>query len=417
MNLRISYKLKNSINILSQGATLIATVTVAFFSNSLTAPGAFAFSFTQLSEKTGFEHESTDLIASILYARPSSTYSHMATSGANRVNQNYANGTTSTWYIEEQRFGANAIISGLIHNDQKAIDAGFQMFDWGFSQQQNDGSFLPTNDPFHSTSMFLGSAAYSLLTLQESPNAELYTDIIQNYVPKLHSAGRWLIRKDIWDLGMSNNSPYTHRNYTVATALGLTGKLTGDQILINYANQSITQGLNKQWSNGVNPEKDGYDSSYQMAGALQAMRWLNHFDEDSLASSVATMINNALIWEESKILLSGEVSTQGNTRTNGTEITRTGQSKSINQREIIYGFSYWSSITGDAYWRKHASDITRYYYSDDLLVMSNLEYLSLLDLEISIETQDVPESSQIAGIILLFLVYLFAFPYSHRSLS
>ena len=416
MSLRISCKPQIRKNLISQRATLITTATVAFFSTSLTTSGAFAFSLTQLSKKTGFEHESTDLISSILYARPSSTYSHMAASGANRGNQNYADGTTNTWYIEEQRFGADAIISGLIHNDKQAIDAGFKMFDWGFSQQQNDGSFLPTKDPFHSTSMFLGSAAYSLLTLQESPNAGLYTDIIQNYVPKLHSAGRWLIREDIWDVGMSNNAPYTHRNYTVATALGLTGKLAGDPILINYANESIRQGLNKQWSNGVNPEKGGYDSSYQMVGALEAMRWLSHFDENSLAPSVAMMINNALVWEESKILTSGKISTYGNTRTNGSETTRTGESKSINQREIIYGFAYWSSITGDAYWRKNASDITQYYYSGDRLVISNLEHLSLLNLETSIKTQDVPESSQIPGIILLVLVYIFAFPYSHRRM-
>ena len=417
MNLRTSHKSQISTKISSQGSKILTIAVTAVFSTFLTASGALAFSLTQLSQKTSFEHESTDLIASILYARPSSTYSHMAANGANRVNQDYVNGISGTWYIEEQRFGADAIVSGLVHNDQKAINAGFQMFDWGFSQQQDDGSFLPTNDPFHSTSMFLGAAAYSLLTLQESPSGGLYTDIIQSYLPKLYSAGHWLIREDIWSPGMNNNSAYTHRNYTVATALGLTGKLTGDQALIDYANEAITQGLSQQWNDGVNPEKGGYDSSYQMTGALQAMRWLNHSSTNSLATNVATMINNALIWEESRILLSGEVATHGNTRTNGTEVTRTGESKNINQREIIHGFAYWSSVTGDERWGRHASDIAQYYYSDDVLVMSRLEQLSLSNSETLLQTQDVPESSQIVGIILISLAYLVASQYRCRSVS
>lgn len=332
----------------------------------------------------------------------------MAPDGSNKVNRDYANGISEAWYIEEQRFGADAIISGLLHNDQQAIDAGFQMFDWGFAQQQSDGSFFPTEDPFHSTSLFLGSAAYGLLTLQESTIGELYNDIIQSYLPKLRLAGRWMIQEDVWNTGISNNSSYTHRDYSLATALGLTGKLTGDQALISYANQSIRQGLSKQSSNGVNPEKNGHDSSYQMSGALHAMRWLSYFSTDALATGVAEMINDALIWEESMILDSGEVSTEGNTRTNGTEITRSGETKGINQREIIHGFSYWASMTEDKRWKKNAVNIARHYYSHDPLVMSNLDQLDLLSLETSVKKQDVPESSQVAGIMFLSLICLLA---------
>ncbi|MEM9482194.1 MAG: hypothetical protein AAGA83_00730 [Cyanobacteria bacterium P01_F01_bin.116] len=407
MNLQTQGNIKN-VNQFWKIVFTIAAITLTNHSISNRSK-AFAFSLTSLSQKTGFEHESTDLIKATVYARSSSTYSHMALDGSNRANQDYANGLSDIWYIEEQRFGADAIISGLIHNDQQAIDAGFQMFDWGFTQQQNDGGFLPTQDPFHSTSMFLGSVAYSLLTLQESIIGELYNDIIESYLPKLQLAGQWMIQEEVWTTGNNNNSPYTHRNYSVATTLGLTGKLTGDQTLIEYANQSIHEGLNKQLSNGVNPEKGGHDSSYQMAGALHAMRWLTHFSTDALAAGVAEMINNSLIWEESMILPSGAVSTEGNTRTNGTEITRLGKPKGINQREIIHGFAYWSSITGDKHWETNAHNIARYYYPHDSLVMSNLDQLYLLDLQISTTNQDVPESSQMVGIILTGLIFFCSF--------
>lgn len=365
---------------------------------------AVAFSFSQLSSKTGLEHESSDLIRSTVYSRPSSTYSRMAADGSNSVNRDYAQGLSSNWFIEEQRFGADAIISGLIHNNSQAIDAGFKMFDWGLSQQQNDGSFLPTQDPFHSTSMFLGSAAYGLLSLQESTLADQYNSIIDTYLPKLQLAGQWMIQEDNWTRGINNNSPYSHRDYTVAKALGLTGKLTGDQELIAYANQSISQGLSKQLINGVNPEKGGHDSSYQMAGALDAMRWLTHFSTDTLASSVAEMVNAALTWEESMILSSGEISTEGNTRTDGTETTRSGQVKRVNQRDVIHGFSFWSSMTGDERWGNHAVDVARYYYAHDAKIMNSLAVISPIDVDHPVdEPVSVPEASPLTAIVLMGL--------------
>ena len=221
-------------------------------------PQTLAASFAP--DKTSFEHESIALISDVLYRKPLNTYRLMAPDGAYNKNSDYALGNSELFYIGEQRFGTDALIAGLLHNESLAIDAGLQMWDWGFAQQLGDGSFANTDDSFHSTSLFVQSVSYGLLMLQES-DSEKYEDIAAQYLPGLESAARWMIQEDVWNRGIKNNRPYTHRNYLVGTALGLTGKLSEDSELLNYANDIIAYGLTLQLSDGVNPERGGADTS------------------------------------------------------------------------------------------------------------------------------------------------------------
>ncbi|MBE7385107.1 MAG: hypothetical protein F6J95_027330 [Leptolyngbya sp. SIO1E4] len=387
-------------------STSISTTSIGIV--LIITPQTLAASFNSIntikgSRGTGFSHESVDMITDLLYARPSSTYSLMDTHGAYNANRDYALGDSELWHIGEQRFGTNALIAGLLHDDALAIDAGLQMWDWGFAQQLEDGSFAYTGDPFHSTSLFVQSVSYGLLTLQESA-LEQYADIVEQYLPGLQSAARWMIQEDVWNRGSSNNRPYTHRNYLVGTALGLTGKLTGDSELLNYANSIIAQGLTLQLSDGVNPEKGGYDTSYQMAGALAAMRWLTHFESDPLARDIAEMINQALRWEESMILATGEISTEGNARTGqDQELTRSGQTKQVNHRDVVYGFAYWASMTGNSRWHDNAYQIANYYYSHDPRAGA---ILASIDANPDIVASTPEPSHGIAFTILLALCFL-----------
>lgn len=391
----------------------------------IVAPQTSAFSFdssdTITAGKTGVDHESIDLISDVLYARPSSTYSLMTPDGAYHKNIDYALGDSDRWYIGEQRFGMDALISGVLHNDDAAIEAGLEIFDWGFELQLSDGSFKDTGDPFHSTSLFVQSVSYGLLTLQESSFAQA-SDVVDRYLPALQSAAHWMIQEDIWSRGISNNSPYTHRNYIVGAALGLTGKLAGDAALLTYADKILAEGIALQRSDGVNPELGGHDSSYQMAGALAAMRWLTHFEVNPLAGEMTEMITQALEWEESMILATGEISSEGNTRTgNNQESSRSGQLKKINHREVIYGFAYWSSMTGDERWHNTGHQISEYYYADDSKIMANLAAIaknpdlnrsnfSSSDALHGAIPKDVPESSYSIGLTFFLFFSWIVFP-------
>lgn len=315
-----------------------------------------------LSRKTDFEHESTSLIANVLYRRPSRLCNSMTLDGANGKNVNWERNQAAPWYIEEQRCGEEKVIAGLIKNDAEAIQSGFKMFDWGFARQSADGSFKGTADPFHSTSFFVQSVAHTLLVIQQSPQAGQYADQVAHYKPLVHNAARWMISPKVWKKGNERNRPYTHRRYLAAAALGLTGKLTDDQDLINYSRKLIMDGLSLQGPDGNNPEKGGYDSSYQMVGLVYAQRWVTYFPNDSLTPRVKAMIDRGLAWEQTRILPTGEISRKGNTRTAGQERGRTGKVKKVDQKSAVRGFAYWASVTGDPRWAAIADQITQYYY-------------------------------------------------------
>ncbi|WP_375515671.1 hypothetical protein [uncultured Nostoc sp.] len=316
----------------------------------------------KLSAKTDFEHESTDLIANVVYQRLSGLQKSMIPNGAIAANVLWIRHQARSWYIEEQRYGEDLIIGGLIKNDPQAIEAGFKMFDWGFAHQVDDGSFFITGDRFHSTCFFVEAVAHTLLVIEQSPYSEKYANQVAKYKPLVHRAARWMIKPNIWKIGIRRNKPYTHRRYLVATALGLTGKLTGDQELIEYAHKSIEDGLSLQRPDGVNPEKNGHDSSYQMVGVIYAQRWVTYFPQDEITPKVVAMINKSLLWEQTRMLPSGEISTQDNTRTAGQEKGRSGKVKSMDRRPALRAFAYWASVTGNQKWEESAYQIAKFYY-------------------------------------------------------
>ncbi|MDF5721434.1 MAG: hypothetical protein PUP91_13335 [Rhizonema sp. PD37] len=316
----------------------------------------------QLSEKTDLENESNDLIANVLYRNLSTLYRSMTPSGAAAgVNASWERHQAKVWYIEGQRFSEELVIGGLIKNDPKAMTAAFKMFDWGFAHQAADGSFRGTGDPFHSTSLFVAAVARSLLVIQYSPHARQYAAQLAHYKPLVYRAARWMISPTVWKPGIQHNQPYTHRHYLVAAALGLTGKLSGDLELVNYARKLIEDGLLLQLPNGVNPEKGGYDSSYQMVGVLYAERWVTYFPKDSLSPQLTAMINRALSWEKTRISSLGVIRNQGNTRTAGKETGRSGKVKNVDYRSVIHGFAYWASVTNDQQWEVIARTIAQHY--------------------------------------------------------
>jgi len=315
----------------------------------------------QLSEKIDLECESTDLIAHVLYQHLSSFSKSMASSGANGANVAWEGNQAKTWYIEQQRYGEQLVIGGLIKNDPKAIQAGFKMFDWGFAHQASDGSFPGTGDAFHSTSFFVEAVAHTLLIIQQSPQSQKYAQKVAQYTPLVHRAALWMISPKVWERGIKNNQPYTHRRYLVAAALGITGKLTGDRQLINYAQTSIADGLSLQRKDGVNPEKGGFDTSYQMVGVVYAERWVTYFPQDDLTPKVKEMIDRALLWEKARILPSGEISKEGNTRTGGQETGRVGKVKDVDYSTVLRGFTYGECVNGDKKWEAIARQIAQYY--------------------------------------------------------
>ena len=62
---------------------------------------------------------------------------------------------------------------------------------------------------------------------------------VNSFLPRLHNAARWMTRPGVWRAGLAGDSPYIHRRFLVASALGLTGVLTGDRQLAGRAREAL----------------------------------------------------------------------------------------------------------------------------------------------------------------------------------
>jgi hypothetical protein len=265
------------------------------------------------------------------------------------VNRAWDLNHSGKWFIEEQRYGGDAISGGIATHDAEAINRGLRILKWGFDQQQPDGSF-DCPDAFHSTSFFVEATAHSLLSLQASEYAGRYSSAVADLTPRLVKAALWMIRPDIEEAGKKHNQPYTHRRYLVACALGETGLLVRNERLIQQSRRYVKDGLLLQDWSGYNPEKGGADTSYNAVGVFFAERYYTIVSEGALKTRLYKMIDRAIRWEALRINPDGTIDTTGNTRVGGdqTEAGRSGSPKKIDAGHVFRCFAYWALISQDA---------------------------------------------------------------------
>ncbi len=292
--------------------------------------------------------ETSDFMKSTAYRRVDRLAPDPAQSGAySPVNIQWDQSHTGQWYIEEQRYGADAIVGGISQGDTNAIERGLKILHWGFAQQQPDGSFN-CPDSFHSTSFFVEASAYACLILEASQYASKYQSDIDWLKPRIQAAALWMIQPPVEALGRKHNAPYTHRRYLVAAALGEAGVLCANQPLIDRSKDYIREGISLQDGSGINPEKGGYDCNYQSVGLVFAERYYDLVADDQLKQSLREMLSKGNAWLASRVREDGTLDTTGNTRVgSGQEISRNGVVKKISYSEVYRAFYGWSVIGGD----------------------------------------------------------------------
>lgn len=295
------------------------------------------------------------LLRATLYVMPARLASGDAPDGAVSVNAAWERGERDTWFVEQQRYGADFVTAGLITGDDATVERGWRILQWGFAHQGPDGNFPGTGDAFHSTSFFVEATARALLLMKQT-DPERYANRIAELTPKVMAAAHWMLRPDVAARGQAGNWPYTHRRYLVAAALGETGALLGDRPLLIAAQAYARDGLALQTAEGVNPEKGGSDASYQAVGALFAARYLTICDDSTLRDDLAGMIAQALGWEAGEVDVMGVVDPQGSTRT-GVEAGRNGATKTVDYPTITQAFVFGSIVTGDASFHEVATRI------------------------------------------------------------
>lgn len=304
-------------------------------------------SFGSVTDDLRFE--TSDFMKSTSYRRPDRVAADTSPNGAiSRVNIQWEQAHSGNWYIEEQRYGADAICAGIAQRDPAAIDRGLKGLRWGFERQQPDGSF-DCQDAFHSTSFFVEAAARACLLLGASQYGNQYASQMDEMKPRILRAALWMTQPGVEEQGKKRNIPFTHRRYLVAAALGETGILCGNQSLIDHSKSYIREGIALQQPDGVNPEKGGFDCSYQAAGLYYGECYYDLVADQEMKAALRPMLEKGFGWLRSRVLPDGTMDVSGNTRVGGgQEQGRNAVPKKINYGIIYRGFYHWSLISDDS---------------------------------------------------------------------
>jgi hypothetical protein len=302
--------------------------------------------------------ECSSFMKDTAYRRPEKLAADAAASGAqSTVNIQWDETHTGKWYIEQQRYGSDAVCGGIAKEDITTIERGLRILRWGFEQQQPDGSFN-CPDAFHSTSFFVEAAAHACLLLNASQYASKYAADVDWMKPRILKAALWMTQLGVEGPGKAHNGPYAHRRYLVAAALGEAGVLCENQSLIEKSRSYIREGISLQDPSGYNPEKGGFDSSYHAVGLYYAERYYDIVADAETKEQLRGMLAKGYAWLQSRILPDGTINVFGNTRTGaGQEKGRTGVPKTVNYGYTHRGFYRWYLISGDSTYERLAHKV------------------------------------------------------------
>jgi hypothetical protein len=310
---------------------------------------------TQPVIPTLFSLSSDRFLIDTLYKNPKKMVTGVSPDGAISVNAEWERYPSKHWFIEEQRYGADFIQMGLATKNDHLVEEGIRVLNWGFAHEA-DGSFPGTGDPHHSISFFLEAASRAVILLQEAGDNTHLAEL-KNWKKNIQKAAEWMITPDVFPKDRARSmDPYTHRFFLCAAALGQSGEILDDPDLKQAALALAKTGLDRQQSDGTNPEKGGFDVNYQIVGAVFATRYLLVCEDRMVCAGLKQMIGKALEKEKTAINENGNVTTMGSTRLTSEE-SRSGRSKSMDYKMLAQALIFWSDISGDSSWREIAGQV------------------------------------------------------------
>ena len=138
-------------------------------------------------------YERSALLTDTFYRNADALLRQVERSGAMGVNRGWEAAARKNvdWFIEEQRFADTVIGAGVNRNRDDLINAGVLALEWGFAQQNVDGSF-PCKDSYLGASYFVAATAHSIWLLETTGFARNYAQRIEKLRPKLERAALWL---------------------------------------------------------------------------------------------------------------------------------------------------------------------------------------------------------------------------------
>ena len=213
-----------------------------------------------------------------------------------------------------------------------ALDQVVRATEYSFAHQRPAGDFtlvIPSNmatqppptaaDLASGVAFFLASAGPALLALDESDwyrNAAAtapHRARVAALRPAVQRAAAWLVQQR--GILAAYDSLAPNRLYFDAVAYYSLGRYLNDEPTRQVGLRFARQAMRTQHGRGYYQEGSGYDSSYQGVGLAVGFRLLTLLPAtEPLRTDLWNSLSCGTDWQASRVLASGEISTQGNTR-------------------------------------------------------------------------------------------------------
>jgi hypothetical protein len=229
---------------------------------------------------------------------------------------------TDAWSMGSQIFTVDAIALGNARHDASLVERGALGLDWGVRQHLDregvhtlerpcDGTTAADFGGTHHTAQWLTALGEAVYLLRASPFAASYGRRIRRYVARMEEIAERLVDHDNWRtwertwLVDDAGHLFTHKTYMMAAGLALTASLTDDRAAASrwasIAERIARRGMRNQRTNGVNPERGGYDVAYQMYGTWLAELYYATLAPGSLKDELGATIDRAIAWMSTRV--------------------------------------------------------------------------------------------------------------------
>jgi Ca2+-binding RTX toxin-like protein len=273
----------------------------------------------------------------------------------------------------------------IFSKDSAKIDLALKALEFTFKQQLSNGnfSFTPVPDQPANTQQDYGVGDQASLgalpffmaglgtALQTYQNSTWFQTDAQNQSFRSRLAALTpKIQKTLDFLTLDSNvnrlkgdSRAANRTWHKALSYYSVGEALGDakaqQIGLSFAQEALSQFDSRT---GIFLENGGGDSSYQAVSLVLASRFSLLLDQNNpLRATIQQAVISGAAWEQSKVLSTGEVSTEGNTRVHlGGEVSMNIE-KGVDVKTVALAFSYAAMFSNESTYWQTAQRISDFY--------------------------------------------------------
>jgi hypothetical protein len=258
----------------------------------------------------------------------------------------------------------------LLENTIKAIEYSFQYQNPNGNFQLIVPSGLPGPPPTlvdsaSGVAFFLSSLGMTLNTLEQSnwynsSNQSFYKNRIESLRPKIQSALNWLMANNtVLKIG-DQNAP--NRLFCDAVAFYSIGKFLNNSDAKRIGLEFAQLAIDTKKTNGYFDERNGWDSSYQGVSICLGFNFLSLLDDtERIKPSLWDCLSCATDWQKSRILTTGEISTEKNTRVYVGGEVFLGQEKTVDWIDTMLAFYMMSYYSNDSSYYTLAQKVLSYY--------------------------------------------------------